>query len=145
VSCACHSGRYGNHWCFVTGRLVDSSIMHHISNTTASQDHLEYQGHQNGRNCRDPRSARTSSKHEANSRATDSCSSLSGRLQHELVLNNFIEAQPHGGSTFVYISGPEGLANGAEVACIKQQRELRVRRQQHGSGELSWHNATFTV
>jgi ferric-chelate reductase len=72
-------------------------------------------------------------------------SSLSGRLQPGLVLDNFIEAQPHGGSTFVYISGPEGLANGAEVACIKQQRQLRVRRQQHGSGRLSWHNATFTV
>ena len=73
-------------------------------------------------------------------------SSQSGRLQPGFVLETFVEAQSgSGGSTFVYISGPEGLAAGAEAACIQQKKRLRARHQQCGNGELSWHNATFTV
>ena len=70
-------------------------------------------------------------------------SSQSGRLQPGLVVDNFIEAQnTSAGSTFVYISGPEGLAAGAEEACVRQKRRLR---QQNATKEIAWHNATFTV
>jgi len=73
-------------------------------------------------------------------------SSQSGRLQPALILDNFINAQSDsGGSTFVYISGPEGLAASAEAACVQQHRRMRASRQQNDNGELSWHNATFTV
>ena len=59
------------------------------------------------------------------------------------VVDNFIEAQKNSaGSTFVYISGPEGLAAGAEQACVRQKRRLR---QQNGTKEVAWHNATSTV
>jgi ferric-chelate reductase len=70
-------------------------------------------------------------------------SSQSGRLQPGLIVDNFVEAQQDSaGSTFVYISGPEGLATGAEEACVRQKRRLR---QQNGTKEITWHNATFTV
>ena len=58
-------------------------------------------------------------------------------------VDNFIEAQKDSaGGTFVYISGPEGFAAGAEQACVRQKRRLR---QQNGTKEIAWHNATFTV
>lgn len=70
-------------------------------------------------------------------------SSQSGRMQPGLIVDNFVEAQQDSaGSTFVYISGPEGLATGAEEACIRQKRRLR---QQNGTKGITWHNATFTV
>lgn len=70
-------------------------------------------------------------------------SSQSGRMQPGPVVDNFVEAQQDSaGSTFVYISGPEGLATGAEEACIRQKRRLR---KQNGTNEITWHNATFTV
>ena len=73
-------------------------------------------------------------------------SSQSGRLQPGLVLDNFIEAQSSSvKSTFVYISGPEGLAFGAEAACVQQKRRQRSSRRQNGDKGISWHNATFTV
>jgi ferric-chelate reductase len=65
------------------------------------------------------------------------------RLQ---VLDSFIEAQPDSAdNTFVYISGPEGLAAGAETACVQQKKQLRASRQQDRKKEISWHNATFTI
>jgi ferredoxin-NADP reductase len=73
-------------------------------------------------------------------------SSQSGRLLPGSVLDNFIEAQPDSAdSTFVYISGPEGLAAGAETACIRQQKQLRASSYHNRRKEISWHNATFTV
>jgi ferric-chelate reductase len=73
-------------------------------------------------------------------------SSQSGRLQPGRSLDDFVEAQPDSaGSTFVYISGPEGLATSAEAACVRRQRRTCARLRENGNGELSWHNATFTV
>jgi ferric-chelate reductase len=73
-------------------------------------------------------------------------SSQSGRLSPGLVLDNFMEARPDAAdNTFVYISGPEGLAADAETACVRQKRQLSANRQQNGRKEISWHNATFTV
>lgn len=70
-------------------------------------------------------------------------SSQSGRMQPGLIVDNFVEAQQDSaGSTFVYISGPEGLATSAEEACVRQKRRLL---QQNGTKEITWHNATFTV
>lgn len=70
-------------------------------------------------------------------------SSQSSRLQPGLVVDNFIEAHNTSArSTFVYISGPEGLAASAEEACVRQKRRLR---QQNGTKEIAWHNATFMV
>jgi ferric-chelate reductase len=73
-------------------------------------------------------------------------SSQSGRLLPGLVLDNFIEAWSGSvDNTFVYISGPEGLAAAAETACVQQKRQLSASRQETGRREISWHNATFTV
>lgn len=74
-------------------------------------------------------------------------SSVSHRLQPNLILGNFMNAQddPNGGGTFVYISGPAGLAADAEAACIEQKRQLRAKHRQGANGEISWHNATFTL
>jgi ferric-chelate reductase len=73
-------------------------------------------------------------------------SSRSGRLLPGSVLDSFIEAQPDSAdNTFVYISGPEGLAAGAETACVQQKKQLRASRQQDRKKEISWHNATFTI
>lgn len=73
-------------------------------------------------------------------------SSQLGRLLPESVLDDFIETRPDStDNTFVYISGPEGLATSAEDACVRQKRLLRASRQPNRRKEISWHNATFTV
>jgi NAD(P)H-flavin reductase len=73
-------------------------------------------------------------------------SSQSGRLLPGPVLDTFMEARPDSAhNTFVYISGPEGLAAATETACIRQKRQLMASRQQNGKKEISWHNATFVL
>ena len=73
-------------------------------------------------------------------------SSTLGRLDPNLVLNKFMEAQGNTeGRSFVYISGPAGLAAAAEAACIERKKQVRAKYQQGAHREISWHNATFTL
>lgn len=65
-------------------------------------------------------------------------SSQSGRLLPGPVLDSFIEVRPDsaGKNTFVYISGPEGLAAAAETACVRQKRQLRASLERNMRKEI---------
>jgi ferric-chelate reductase len=73
-------------------------------------------------------------------------SSQSGRMDPAALLQEFLESQTDlEGNTFVYISGPRGLAAGAEAGCVQQKGRLNSRHAHGGKKELEWYNASFEI
>lgn len=73
-------------------------------------------------------------------------SSKTGRLSPHKEVERFMSArQTQKGRHWVYASGPAGLLEDAETACIRQRQLLGVDQSGEGKRGISWYIAHFTT
>lgn len=82
----------------------------------------------------------------ANMTVDNHVSSEAGRLQPDIEIDRFMSSRQRGGERcWVYVSGPAGLMEDVETACVRYRKRLGSKKKRVCSPRLNWYIASYST